>query len=277
MSKLLLSILLASAVATPAVAGPRDNSDREQARVDRSAAREERQQARSDSRESNAPRTERAAPPEAPRGGGDFVRPEASGGGNYARPDTPRGGGANFDAYRAQRDAAMQQRQQFRDQRVEQRDAAAEQRQQLRDDRNAQRDSWRETRVRPGVPVVSNTPAPHTQPPPPTRSRYTAAPNWSTSWRNNNRYDWHNYRNRHRSLFHLGFYYDPFGWGYQRYSIGWRLWPSYFSSSFWINDPWQYRLPYAPPGTRWVRYYDDALLVDMWSGQVVDVIYDFFW
>ena len=55
------------------------------------------------------------------------------------------------------------------------------------------------------------------------------------------------------------------------------MWPSYYSSRYWINDPWYYRLPYAPPGTRWVRYYDDAILVDMWSGQVVDVIYNFFW
>jgi hypothetical protein len=125
--------------------------------------------------------------------------------------------------------------------------------------------------------VVSPVPRAGTQPPPPTQPRYRAAPQWNTGWRNNSRYDWRNWRNRHRSLFHFGFYYDPFGWGYQPYSIGWRLWPSYYSSNFWINDPWQYRLPYAPPGTRWVRYYDDALLVDMWSGQVVDVIYNFFW
>ena len=28
---------------------------------------------------------------------------------------------------------------------------------------------------------------------------------------------------------------------------------------------------------RWVRYYDDVLLVDIYSGEVVDVIHDFFW
>jgi len=28
---------------------------------------------------------------------------------------------------------------------------------------------------------------------------------------------------------------------------------------------------------RWIRYYDDALLVDTWNGEVVDVIYNFFW
>ena len=38
-----------------------------------------------------------------------------------------------------------------------------------------------------------------------------------------------------------------------------------------------YRLPYAPPGYRWIRYYDDAMLIDTWDGTVVDVIRDFFW
>ena len=28
---------------------------------------------------------------------------------------------------------------------------------------------------------------------------------------------------------------------------------------------------------RWVRYYDDAVLVDIYSGEVVDVINNFFW
>jgi hypothetical protein len=36
-------------------------------------------------------------------------------------------------------------------------------------------------------------------------------------------------------------------------------------------------VPPAPPGTRWIRYYNDALLVDMWSGEVIDVIHGFFW
>ena len=48
-------------------------------------------------------------------------------------------------------------------------------------------------------------------------------------------------------------------------------------SNYWLNDPWQYRLPPAYGPYRWVRYYNDALLVDIYSGQVVDVIYGFFW
>lgn len=51
----------------------------------------------------------------------------------------------------------------------------------------------------------------------------------------------------------------------------------FYSSRYWIDDPWQYRLPDVYGPYRWVRYYDDALLVDVYSGEVVDVIHDFFW
>ena len=100
---------------------------------------------------------------------------------------------------------------------------------------------------------------------------------WSSDWRHDHRYDWRGHRDHHHSLFHLGYYYDPYGWGYRRFSTGFNLWPSYYGSSFWLNDPWQYRLPPAYGPYRWVRYYDDALLVNIYTGQVVDVIYSFFW
>ncbi|HEX4762159.1 MAG TPA: RcnB family protein [Sphingomicrobium sp.] len=132
-------------------------------------------------------------------------------------------------------------------------------------------------RVRNRTPLVSERPREGTQPPLRAERHRRDRPNWSTSWRHHSRHDWHSWRKRHRSLFRLGFYFDPFGWRYRPYSIGWRLWPSYYSSRFWINDPWQYRLPYAPPGYRWIRYYNDAILVDTWNGEVVDVIYNFFW
>jgi Ni/Co efflux regulator RcnB len=100
---------------------------------------------------------------------------------------------------------------------------------------------------------------------------------WSRDWRKDRRYDWRSHRHHHHSLFRLGRYYDPYGWNYRRWSIGWSLWPSYYGSSFWLDDPWQYRLPPAYGPYRWVRYYDDALLVNIYTGQVVDVIYNFFW
>jgi Ni/Co efflux regulator RcnB len=99
---------------------------------------------------------------------------------------------------------------------------------------------------------------------------------WNRDWRNDRRYDWRNYREHHRSTFHLGIYYDPFGYGYQQFDIGYRLFPGYFGQQYWI-DPQLYQLPYPPPGTQWIRYWNDAVLVDIYSGEVIDVIRDFFW
>lgn len=96
-------------------------------------------------------------------------------------------------------------------------------------------------------------------------------------WRGDHRYDWRRWRERNRSTFRLGIYIDPFGWGYNRWGIGSRLYPHYYRSSYWISDPWRYRLPEVYGPYRWVRYHNDALLIDTWSGEVVDVIYNFFW
>jgi hypothetical protein len=85
---------------------------------------------------------------------------------------------------------------------------------------------------------------------------------WNHDWRHDHKYDWSGYRNRYRSVFHLGSYYDPYGWGYRRWSVGYSLWPSYYGSNYWLDDPWTYRLPPVYGPYRWVRYYDDAVLVN---------------
>lgn len=101
---------------------------------------------------------------------------------------------------------------------------------------------------------------------------------WDRSWRHNSRYDWASWRWRNRNLFHLSPYYSPYrDWSYRRFSIGLFMPSLFYGQRYWINDPWYYRLPPAPPGTRWIRYYDDVLLVDTWSGEVIDVIHNFFW
>lgn len=97
-------------------------------------------------------------------------------------------------------------------------------------------------------------------------------------WRNDRRYDWHGWRSRNRDLFRPGRYDAPQrGWTYSRPRIGVFLGAPFFSSRFHIGDPWRYRLPEAYGPYRWVRYYDDVLLVDLRTGEVVDVVYDFFW
>ena len=101
---------------------------------------------------------------------------------------------------------------------------------------------------------------------------------WDRDWRRDNRYDWQSYRSRYSSHYRLPSYYSPYrDWNYRRLSIGFSLWPLFYSERYWINDPWYYRLPDVYGPYRWVRYYDDALLVDIGTGEVVDVIENFFW
>lgn len=111
------------------------------------------------------------------------------------------------------------------------------------------------------------------------RTRWSGQRRWDSGWRNDRRYDWSSYRSRYGDRYRLGRYYAPRGWnyGYSRFSIGIVLNSLLYSNSYWINDPYYYRLPPAYGSLRWIRYYDDALLVDIRDGYVVDVIYDFFW
>jgi hypothetical protein len=97
-------------------------------------------------------------------------------------------------------------------------------------------------------------------------------------WRRDNRYDWQRYRDNHRSIYRIGRYYSPYrNYSYRRVTIGFSLGSLFYGSRYWIDDPWYYRLPEVYGPYRWVRYYDDVLLVNVYTGEVVDVIYDFFW
>ena len=273
MRKVLITALLASAVATPSLAAPGDRSEarteRQQAREDRQQSREDQKEARQDQQQSrevrqveDVQRADRAVEIRVRSNDGP-ARAEGVGRADRHSVETVRA------VRQVEQTQSNEDRQELRQKQVETRRATN------RELRQAERPV--PGVLRPRVPVVSETPRVGTQPPARTEARRDAPVNWSQHWRKNRRYDWWNWRNRHRSLFRLGYYYDPFGWDYQRYGIGWRMWPSYYRSSFWLNDPWEYRLPYAPPGFRWIRYYDDAILVDTWDGRVVDVIYNFFW
>jgi hypothetical protein len=111
-----------------------------------------------------------------------------------------------------------------------------------------------------------------------TRWGHNDARNWNRQWRNDRRYDWQGWRSSNRNTYRLGSYYAPYrGYSYRRLGIGFRLDTLFFGSRYWISDPWDYRLPPAYGPYRWVRYYDDVVLVDIYTGEVVDVIYDFFW
>jgi hypothetical protein len=102
--------------------------------------------------------------------------------------------------------------------------------------------------------------------------------NWNRDWRGDSRYDWRSYRDSHHTIYRPGPYYAPYrDYRYQRLGVGFYLDALFFDSNYWIDEPWSYRLPPVYGPYRWIRYYDDALLVDTYTGEVVDVIYDFFW
>ena len=102
---------------------------------------------------------------------------------------------------------------------------------------------------------------------------------WDRGWRNDRRYNWQGYRASNRYAYRWPTYYAPRGWnyGYRRFDIGATLFAGLFAQNYWIDNPYDYRLPPVDWPFQWVRYYDDALLVDTTTGQVVDVIPGIFW
>ena len=93
--------------------------------------------------------------------------------------------------------------------------------------------------------------------------------------RNWGRNDWQSYRYANRGLYARGNWRSPYR--YRSFTRGYRIQPAYFGVNFQIHDPWRYRLPMHGGYTRWVRHYDDVLLVDVRRGIVIDVIRNFFW
>lgn len=302
MRKFIFSILLASAATSASALPPTSDAESDRPKAERQEAREQRQAAREESRQQRsdgASDVGRARQQEQPQQPQAEVRRQQWQGGNF-------GGG--------QRDEARQQ--QWQDRRFDERNNVQSQIQtpqapeQQRSNWTGGRDGSRWTgnrdgrsgswsggglrqgeRPTPNVMRDRNPTIVNDQQQQQARSgtwsgrtwNHNAnnntrwAGNWNRDWRNDRRYDWRRYRDSHRSIFHIGIYYDPFGYNsYRPFNIGYRLYPSYYGQQYWI-DPGLYQLPYPPPGTVWVRYWDDALLVDMYSGEVVDVIRNFFW
>ncbi len=72
------------------------------------------------------------------------------------------------------------------------------------------------------------------------------------------------------------FIYPP-GWGYRRWAVGGLLPPIFLVRDYWYPEWAALGLPPPPPGAQWVRYGPDLLLVDVTTGQVIDVAYDVFY
>jgi Ni/Co efflux regulator RcnB len=89
------------------------------------------------------------------------------------------------------------------------------------------------------------------------------------------REDWRDYRRTHRNVYARGNWNAPFR--YQAWNTGARLKPAYYAPRYYIADPYRYRLPPARGNLRWVRHYNDVLLVNVRTGAIVQVHRGFFW
>ena len=74
-----------------------------------------------------------------------------------------------------------------------------------------------------------------------------------------------------------GDYRAPQGYQARHWSYGGRLPRSYFVRDYWITDFLMFGLFAPPPDLIWVRVGNDALLVDEYSGDIVQVDYGVFY
>ena len=106
-------------------------------------------------------------------------------------------------------------------------------------------------------------------------------PHSNNNWRNNNwrahRFDQFR-RNLHSPRrFRVGVYHAPRNHFYRHWSYGERLPFAYLARSYWLSNVLFYGLFAPPPGLIWVRYGPDALLVDQYTGEIVQVRYGVFY
>jgi len=265
MRRLIIAVLLAGTFSVPVLAQDRDSPGRDRDRAGRSAATDEGERARPQ-------RAERRAERVAERRTERVEQVQRSS--EAPRQRSERAERAQVRRSEAAGEVRAPQRSTFERQL---RDSA--QIRQVRERRGERLVTERLIEARPtqsGTAVVVH----RGETPTSVRSQTLSSSNaiqWSNHWRSDRRYDWRRHRHHHHSLFRLGNYWDPYGYRYRNFSIGFNLWPSYYRSQFWVDDPWQYRLPPTYGPYRWVRYYDDALLVNIYTGQVVDVERNFFW
>ncbi|MBS0273876.1 MAG: RcnB family protein [Proteobacteria bacterium] len=107
--------------------------------------------------------------------------------------------------------------------------------------------------------------------------------NWNNNGRHDDRGSWQDRFNRrnvtaqHHYRWRGGEWRWPGGYHYRRWTFGMTLPSLFWGSNYWINDYYYYGLGAPPPGTVWVRYGNDAILIDRYSGEILEVVYDQFY
>lgn len=96
------------------------------------------------------------------------------------------------------------------------------------------------------------------------------------------RRDFSNYRNYHQNFrasqrFRAAPYRRPPGYFARRWSWGQTLPVAFWTRDYWLTDFYAYDLPPPPYGAIWVRVGDDALLIDQYTGEIIEVDYGVFY
>ena len=84
------------------------------------------------------------------------------------------------------------------------------------------------------------------------------------------------YRSQNRYRY-SGYYRPQSGFYSHNWGFGEFLPRGWYGSDYRLNDWWSYSLPYPPLGYDWVRVGNDALLIDQFTGRVVQVVRSLFW
>lgn len=77
--------------------------------------------------------------------------------------------------------------------------------------------------------------------------------------------------------FRIPAYRRPPGFYVHRWSFGEFLPAPFWVRDYWLDDYFDFGLMPPPPGTVWVRYGNDALLIDEYGGEVIQVAYNVFY
>ena len=89
-------------------------------------------------------------------------------------------------------------------------------------------------------------------------------------------------RNYHQNFnagrrFHGPAYRPPQGYYARRWTWGMTLPSMFWARQYWLMDYAAYDLPPPPYGAVWVRVGSDALLIDQYSGSIIEVDYGVFY
>ena len=73
-----------------------------------------------------------------------------------------------------------------------------------------------------------------------------------------------------------GEWHRPSGWYARRWTYGQRLPGGWYARDYWLSDYVSFGLVAPPDGYEWIREGNDAVLVDVDTGEIIRVVYDVF-